>query len=361
MNGADIKGIWQTLQPDWPIVLLGGTIILLIVTLLAFLIVALLLRRSNDRKARQWSEFERDWGELLGAVTRGEATSADVKAAVGRGRELHFVDYLYKQALRTEAADQRALLSRLAMPYLSRIAARTKGGDPERRARAVKTLGELGLSGYLSAVVASLDDPSPLVSMSAARVLAGSPGAPNVQEIVSRLDRFGDWNSRFLRSMLMQLGDLAAPGLRESAMDETLSPRIRAVCLDVLGHLEDEAAGGLAHAFLESDEDVDMWASALRVLRRCPNGDSLLLIQPLCDHPDPVIRAQAIGTLARLGDDKGLGVLESALHDSSPWVVMHAARGLKQRGRTEVLERALLMDETEADMAVALQVLREED
>lgn len=361
MDGADVRGVWQTLQPDWPMLLLGGTILLLILVLVAFLVAAVLLRRHNERKARTWSGYERKWGAMLTAVEGGWARNEAVKTGVAAGEELEFVDFLYKQALRTSDPERRALLGQLAAPYLSRIAERTTGGDAERRARAVKTLSELGGAAHVGSVIAALDDPSPLVSMSAARALAAAGGEERVRAIVSRVGRFGDWNSRFLRATLTQLGSAAAPALRESVADASLPARIRAVCLEVLGDLADAEAAALAADVLQGDEDVDLWAAALRVIRRHGEAEHVFMVQPLCAHGDPVIRAQAVGTLAHLADDDGLDLLEGALRDPSPWVTLHAARGLKHRGRLAVLERLSTGDDdAAANAAVALQVLREE-
>lgn len=361
MNGPDFSAYWQTLQPDWPMLLLGGSIVLLMLALLGFLIAALLLRRGNDRKAREWERFEREWGELVEAVHAGRATGADVRAAVAAGEKLQFVDFLYKQAQRTEDPARRAVLSRLAMPYLPQIASRTSGADPERRARAVKTLAELGGESYSQELINALDDPSPLVAMSAARALAAEPSAKSVREIVTRVDRFAAWNRRFLRATLAQLGPAAIPGLQESVRNTDLGPAIRAVCLHVLSDLGDPEAAAIAGELLGTEDDVDLRAASLRVIRHSGDRSSSSAVRALCSHEDPVIRAQAIGTLARIADAADDELLEGALWDGSPWVALHAARGLKHRGQVAVLQRVFAGGEIEsANSAVALQVLREE-
>lgn len=253
------------------------------------------------------------------------------------------------------------MLRRLAMPYLPRIESRTRGADPERRARAVKTLAELGGTHYMRTVAAALDDPSPLVAMSAARSLALAGGVGYVPEIVERLSRFDDWNSRFLRATLVQLGPAVAPALQGSVRDPDVPPRVRAVCLEVLGDTGDPAAAPLAGEVLSLAEDVDLRAAALRVIRRCGDGSMAHLVRPLCWHEDPIIRAHAIGTLATIAGEGDVDVLEGALDDPSPWVALQAARGLKHRGHTTVLERVAAGRENGGpNDAVALQVLREE-
>lgn len=356
MSGA--QAFWDALQPDWPMLLMVVTIGLLLLTLVAFLAAAMLLRRKNQRKADRWAGYERDWGELLESAYEGDVSSREVKSAVDPGDRLFFVDFLYKQALRTPDPEKRAVLHRLAMPYLPMITSRTRGGDPERRARAVKTLAELGGSHHTQILIAALDDPSPLVSMSAARGLARSAGMGSVREIVGRLDRFSDWNSRFLRATLSQLGPGAVPALRESVTSSQRSAGVRAVCLEALGDLGDAQAADIAVSILRTEEDVDLRAAALRLLRQSGGPEHAAMVRALCGHEDAVIRAQAVGTLARIGEEADLDRLEEALSDASAWVALHAARGLKFRGRHAVLERT---SEAESGGAgVALQVLREE-
>jgi HEAT repeat protein len=336
------------------------TIGLLLLALTAFLVAALLLRRRNDRKARRWNGFEAAWGTLMKAAYEGRATSADVKSTIAAGEELFFVDFLYKQALQVRDPERRAVLRQLATPYLPLITTRTRGGDPERRARAVKTLAELGGAHHTRYLIAALDDPSSLVSMSAARGLARAAGAGGVREIVARVDRYGDWNRRYLRATLAQLGLTAVPALRSSAQDAGLSPSVRAVCLETLGELEDAGSTAIAEEILWTQDDVDLCAAALRLLRRCGTAEHALTVRNLCYHDDPVIRAQAVGTLAKIGEDADAEVLESALKDPSAWVALHAARGLKSRGRVRVLEEAVASAGPTGATGLALQVLREE-
>ncbi len=351
---------WRKLQPDWPMVAMEVTIVLLMLTLVGFLIAALLLRRRNNRKAEHWGSLERTWSSLLRAVCDGSADSAAIRSTIAPREELFFVDFLYKRALQTDDPEDRATLSRLATPYLPRIASRTRGGDPERRARAVKTLAELGGKSHGHLLVAALDDPSPLVAMSAARGLAQSAGASSVREIVSRIGRFSDWNRRFLRATLTQLGPPAIPALRDIVRERPLAPGVRAVCMDALAELDDRGAAELAELALWTEEDVDLRAAALRLLRRCGGPEHAEVVRPLCAHEDPVIRAQAVGTLATIGEERDMAVLERAVHDPSAWVALHAARGLKSRGRSGFLRRAMESEDASAPAGLALQVLLEE-
>jgi HEAT repeat protein len=226
----------------------------------------------------------------------------------------------------------------------------------------VKTLAELGGSSHDRAVVAALDDPSPLVSMSAARALTARPWATNVRKIVSRVGRFSEWNSRFLRATLTALGPTAVPELRKVVLDPEQHPRVRAVAVEVLGELADPEAPVLADALLEEHGDVDLVAASLRVIGRSGDRRYLRRVRPLCWHEDPVIRAQAIAALSRLASDSDYELLEDALHDPSPWVALHAARGLRRGNRTAALERLLESGEAplSGSRAVAQQVLREE-
>lgn len=348
-------------RADWRMLVLAVTILFLALAVVGFLVTASILRRRNSRKADRWDRYEAHWGEVLLKVLRGVVPPDALRAEVKRGEELYFVDFLYKVALKTRDPSHRAVLRTLATPYLALLVARVRGGDPERRARAVKTLAELGGRWHQDVLTAALDDPSPLVSMNAARALARIAGASNVRHILSRVDRFSDWNARFLRATLAQLGPAAIPSLRESLTDPALSAAIRSVCAEVLGDLGDAEAVRLARGVIQEEAHTDLRAACLRLIRRSGDAASAPLVRSLCADHDPAVRAQAVGALARIGTDADLALLEEALGDDSPWVALHAARGLKERGYSGSLERFSSERKKEgAHHAVALQVLVED-
>jgi hypothetical protein len=341
---------------DWRILVLVVTIGILLLVALAFLASAFLLRVKNIRKAQHWARRERAWDPVLEEVVSGLRPAEELARLVTRGDELYFVDYLYRHA-KSRGDEEVEILRGLARPGLHLIAERTRGADPERRARAVHTLSVLAFHDHVGDIVAALDDPSPLVAMTAARALAHTGGPRFTRHVLERLHRFEDWSPRFLTSMLSALGPEAAPELREMLADPLRSPRARAVCADALREIADDEAGDVAAEVIREEADPDVLAACLRLLRRVGGPEHLPSVRALSQSPDQAVRAQAIAALGRLGGPSDTARLRGALDDESAWVALHAARALRSRGQSYALRNAAVLETAHAGLI--LQVLAE--
>ncbi|HET9985991.1 MAG TPA: HEAT repeat domain-containing protein [Longimicrobiales bacterium] len=341
---------------DWRLATLVALIALLWLVAVGFSVSALLLRLRNIKKAEFWRRLEDKWEAALPGVLAGTSPVEGMAKLVEPGEELYFVDFLYRHG-RTMTRGQRAVLAKLAEPNLPVIAARMAKGDSERRARAVQTVAVLGFERHWQEIVAALDDESPLVVMTAARSLAREDGARFGGEVISRLHRFDDWSPKFLTSMLVSMGPGGAPVLRQSLANPVLLPRLRAVCAEALGQMRDLGSADTAAQVARSEADPDVLAACLRLLRRVGGRHHLPVIRQLGMSPDEGVRAQAIGALGRLGAAEDLERLREALSDTSPWVVIQAARGLRDRGEADWLWK--LAAGTDPGSEAALQVLGE--
>lgn len=320
--------MWHT--DDWRLLTLLVLVAVVWLVAMAFGASAFLLRIHNVRKARFWRSLEARWEAALAPVLAGTAAHETLSRLVHAGEELYYVDFLYKKARGTRR-EQRLLLGRLAKPHLGRIVRRITNGDAERRGRAVQTVALLAYEEHVDAIARALDDPSPLVAMTAARALAREDGARFGGEVLARLRRFQDWSPKFLTSMLASMGQGGAPVLRSGLSDQTLAPALRAVCADALGQLRDGAAAETAAQVADMEVDPDVLAACLRLLRRVGGPSQLPTIRRLTESQDDGVRAQAIGALSRVGTSEDNASLEAALTDRSPWVVMQAERGLRRR------------------------------
>jgi HEAT repeat protein len=311
------------------LVLVASTLGMFAVTM-AFLVAAWRLRRANDRKAAEWGRLETVWGEAIESAARGWLTVEDVHRRVQRSERLTFLDYLYKCVASGAAEGREALYGELAQPYLAELETRALEGDPWQRARAVRTIADLGGRNRAAILMRALDDPAPHVALTAARAYTRLR-AGSIQPLLQRLDRFMDWDRRMLRRMLASFGVGAVPMLRQKLADETLPARSRAVCADALAELDDAGSNDLAADLLRESGDVDLRAAALRLIRPPATDRHRYLVRSLCAAEDPVVRSQAVACLSRIGDDGDLAEVERALADLSPWVVLSAARGLTSR------------------------------
>jgi HEAT repeat protein len=153
-----------------------------------------------------------------------------------------------------------------------------------------------------------------------------------VDALLARIDRYHHWDRRLLRSVLASFGSAAAPALAAAFADRTLPPYSRAVCADALVRLDYGEASEAAGQVLLEDDDLDLVAASLRLLGMRSSPAQREIVRDMCRLSDEVVRGQAVGCLARIGDEADLvDIVEPALLDASPWVARSAAHGLTVR------------------------------
>lgn len=309
------------------------------VVAVGFLVAAGRLRRANNRKAQSWARLERQLGTTVDCIAHGTAEAQALHSRILPADRVVLLDYLYKAMMQETRSARRELYADLARPYLRLLEQRVRTGDPWQRARAIRTLAELGGRERGEVIVAALDDPAPHVSMTAARSYA-QLGLGTVEPLLDRIDRYQNWDRRLLRSVLVSFGPAAAPALHDRLTDRATAPSIRAVYADALSELDYRAAGDTAAAVLREERDVDLVAASLRLLRAPATPDQVEIVRALCDSADDVVRGQAVACLARIGNAADLDLVERALADLSPWVVRSASRGLAERGAGPAWQKA---------------------
>jgi HEAT repeat protein len=121
--------------------------------------------------------------------------------------------------------------------------------------------------------------------------------------------------------------------------DSGRTARVRAVAADALRELHDLEAARSALAVLESDAPTDLAAPLLRLLAVLGDPSQLEGIRRTLTHPHFAVRAEAYSAFGALCGDEGEAVLEEGLWDRSPWVALHAARAMRDRGWVQPLQR----------------------
>jgi len=195
---------------DSALLILAAIILAILVIAILFSVYAVVLRIGSARRERLRAALKSQWeGPVLAAIA-DPGRADEVHALVPRKYRLNFVQFVLEYARRVRGEEQRTL-RRLVAPYLDSIAERTKHPRSEVRTRAVQTLGTLGMPRYSAEVLAGLDDPSPLVSMVAARYLARPEHSELAPALMKHLHRFHGWDRRFLASMLATMGPEVSP------------------------------------------------------------------------------------------------------------------------------------------------------
>lgn len=337
--------------------LLAASIGVLLLLSVFLVLTAAYLRVKNNWKAAHWARLEAEWTPILLEVLAGSAPPSSLWERADERHRLYFIDFLFRYARRVRGTD-REMLVELARPVLSTVAGRMRGGDPERRARAVETVSLLGLEDYAKEVVAALDDPSPLVAMIAARTLCRQENPEYARVVLGRLHRFDQWSPKYLSTVLSTMGPDAIPELRSTLLDPTRGPLVRGIAAGALELLHDPFAADAAVEVARSESDRDLVAAALRLLGSVGRAEHLPAVRTLCTSDDFVIRAQAVAALGRIGNLHDFERLQTAFDDASPWVAIHAARGLVEIGETDVLRAAVTAGDSRSPLA--RQVLAEQ-
>lgn len=346
---------WRT-EPM--LVAILATIAILTILALTFVAQTVALRARHRRMASRWAELEESWTEPLMAALEDPAHIEQLWNLVGDDDQLFFVNFVLRHVRRV-SGEQREILRAIALPYLQTVADRMWWWEAEHRARAIQTLGNLGLPRFADVVVAALDDDSPLVALVAARSLAQKDNADYAPEVLARLHRFRTWSRSYLSSMLASMGPRAAPELRRALRDAKQPDWVRVVAADGLRELNDLPSADVASELLEGDAGRELKAAALRLLADIGREEHLAIVRPLAHAEDFVIRANALTVLGRLGGEAETPYLIGGMSDPSPWVAVHAARALRTTAGEMVLQDLAQSDHPGAD--AAQQVLLEQE
>jgi HEAT repeat protein len=308
----------------------------LFVVTLAFSVYAVALRLRNEARDRRRERYAAKWRDRLLVALVDENEAAALRDSIQEHERVHFVGFAVQYARRMRGEDREALAG-LVKPFLEPIVARAGSPRVETRARAIQTLGMLGLPAHAPRVIAALDDRSPLVAMVAARCLSLVESPEYAEAVLARLHRFSGWNRRFLASMLAAMGPGVAVSLRTGLGDTRAEPRSRAVLAEALEIQGDLGAGDVAAATLETATDPELIGSALRLLEDVGRPEHVEAVRAHARSQDIAVRAQALQTLGAVGGESDIPQLVASMRDASPMAALSAARGVRAAGGARVL------------------------
>jgi len=335
---------------------LAVTIAGLLLLSFAFTGYAIGLRLVTARTARRRSRLEGVWREaILAAIARGER-GASLSGVRVRDQPLLAETLLdYSRRLRGQ---EREIVHDLARPLLPGLLPLLSHPNPYRRARAIQIVGALGLPEHAEELLRALADSSDLVAMLAARALARHGAIEHAVEVGECIARFETWSAGYLSSLLVEFGAAAIPTLRALLEDRARTARVRTVTAHALMELHDLPSSEIAARLLQQGErDTELVGALLALLRTLGRPDQVDVVRGFLSSPDPVLRGFGFRTLGALGGERDIAVLLDGVADPSPWAALHAARGLRQLGRDDLL-RALVA-KGEGQSVLAAQVLQE--
>lgn len=310
----------------------------LILTTLALVVLAgffvaftILLRFQNEREARTWERVTSRWEPLILEVLTEQLDPKQLQEEVGPGEEVVFLEYILRYAQRLKSGEQD-LLQEAVTPFLPAIVPRLQHRRIGVRARAVQTLGTLGLPEYTEDLKTAIQDPSPYVAAIAGRLLAHEVGAASAADLCASLARFQNFRTWYLVDMVVAMGPGAIPAIRETLADPDMPTRTRAVVAHALSVLRDLGAADLAANIAVGERDPQFLSSLLRLLSQVGTAEHAISAREHLESPEFFVRAAATKTLAELGSEDDLPLLVEMLSDESTWVKMAAARGVYRLG-----------------------------
>ncbi|MDE2490125.1 MAG: HEAT repeat domain-containing protein [Elusimicrobia bacterium] len=258
----------------------------------------------------------------------------------------------------------------LGREALGILAASAANGDPEVRAVAAKSWGELGNRAAIPPLKRALRDPNPDVRIAAA---ASLQSLGDVEGLLALMDEIKPPKSEAVTTPVAALRGMARDAARaRAALQLGLSGGSSAVdALDAAlgdpsGQVRDAAAIALARLgkadasqFVAAMKDPDegMRASAARSLGLIGREGEDELEKAAASDASATVRAAAAEALGAFSDPSSLDVLTKALGDKSGRVQLAAARALARRDvppSTAALQK-LLADSPPAPIALTAE------
>ena len=197
-------------------------------------------------------------------------------------------------------------------------------GSFHDRVMAIIAMGHLGSDTHFSKLVQSLDDPSPIISLTAARAMLRIDPDRAVDSVVPQILTRPDWIAGGVATILDEAGpgavsnQLKAQALR---VNDELAPRM----LRFLGDISPEDAAPVIRDLLSGEHDDQLVSTCLQMLSE--PGD-LHLVRPLLTHPRWHVRMHSASAIGRLGNRQDEVTLLPLLGDAQWWVRYRAAQAL---------------------------------
>ena len=328
-------------------------VLVLVAVNLTFALLVVLLRIHNVRRAAKLEERRKLWyPRIIGLISDGSPPET-LTARVEPQERSDVVEIAWDISRRLRGAD-RSRVQRFAAPLLETLAPDFKSRRPETRARALQVATCLGGEQYEGMMVKFLDDPSPLVSLVAARALSQPGHADHIGEVLDRLDRYQGWSQALTSSMLAQVGIDAAPMLRNHLSDGGRPGHTRAAVARSLELLKDLEAADVAADQL-GDPDAELIAACLRLLSVVGSESQAEAVRPLVVDDRFFIRAAAMSALGRLGSPQDAKLIVDALDPDSAWIAIRATQALADLHASA--ELAVLVTEGGLPAEAALETL----
>ena len=306
-----------------------AVLVIALVATLAMAVAALLIRARV--RAVEWRRARRAarWTPRLFAVLDGDLPADAFARSIWPHQRDDALRFLVTYAVRLKGGDRRRLAD-VSAPLLPVVQRYLASRSPEWRAFGAHTIGLLSPHPPLVQLGTLLRDPSRSVALAAARALSQAGGPPAARALLTSLSRFGGAHMSGIASLLAGFGLRAGPALLEALLRSTTGPRTRVAAAEALLRLSYTPAAGAVRTLLQSGTTRrETRAALLRLLGEIGGPTDAPLVRSFCDHPDPVLRVNAVTALGHLrATPADLDALRHARSDPDVWVALRASEAL---------------------------------
>lgn len=342
---------WTPQDPTLQVVFLIGVGII-IFSFLMLLAVFMLRIRLLIRQRRQ-RFYEARWQPLLAECLYGVPADLPV---VPRDMRYHFLrtwNFHHESLVGSTRANLEALAAAMQLEKVARDMMRY--GNLRERLIAVMTLGHLGDRTQWHELRTLVADPSPMLSLMAARALLDIDALSTLAWLVTVMAAREDWPLSRVVTMLKDAGpDASTLPLIAAAKAAVRAEGGEVQVARLLRMMEvahTERVSPVAGAIAREVHDPELIAAALRLVQ---DPRDLDIVRVHAGSESWFVRASAIRALGRLGGDAERQLLIGMLSDKNWWVRYRAARALLALpdARIEDLEkiRGTLKDQFAADV-----------
>lgn len=316
---------------------------------LLMLVAVFLLRLRLVLRQRRERRYAAQWQPLLAECVFGVPGTLP---RVPPGLRYHFLKLWnhHHESLEGGARDHlKALAVAMGLDRAARDMLRSR--DLRLRLIAIITLGHLGDRQCWPELRALVSDPSPVLSLAAARALLDIDARATLAWLVMVMAAREDWPLARLAAMLKEAGPDRVTAPLVAALEAAGDPKQAVRLLRLMEVAHTGRAGEAAARAVGAASDPEVIAAGLRLIN---DPREIELARGCAAHGTWFVRAGAARLLGRIGGPEDRQRLVAMLADTHWWVRYHAARALIALPFTSLEElekvRGTLDDRFAADM-----------
>ncbi len=314
-------------------------LIIFIIFFLLFLVCLLLgytliLRAQNNRRERYITRLEKEWRPLVWRYLEGELEAGTFISTVEKKDYQVFGEFIERYLVDLRGTDHDRLIALLHEMEFGRLITKQLHVKSDwERAYACHFLGTIGYGASIPDLEKLLDDPSQIVAFFAAKAILLLGGHDRFSTIVDVLNRRQDLSTDKIKEILLIYGEADPKGLIELLTNSRLSSRIIIDTVNVLAQSRAFNAGEQLLHLAEHTNDDEIKIACIKALGELSILRATDFMTKNLLNDNWIIRSQAARNLGKIGNEKVISQLSSALEDDNYWVKYHSASAIAELGQ----------------------------